>query len=417
MQLVFALHRRPPGRAGGRAGRPRKPLLRTVDLDRGESQVVELADGTKAQGQAARRGGGAGRPACSAIRQARVKVEVNGRTTTLVSANYRLPVTVGGRADRLPGDQGLLQELRPVRGFLGPGQGRAAAALAGGLALGRAGDVRVPHQAALVRRRRRRWPTSRRSSTAATPRPAGRSTTTPAWTSAGCEGLVDVVSASDGLVVSAGGKALPEYPDIPFYKRARLRLRLRPRRPGVVLPLRPPEVDRPGDPPGGAGQDGPEDRRARQGGLERRLVAPALRHQGPAALGQVGHPGGLRLPLGGLPARAQAADHRRGAAAPPDLGRREGGPRRLALLERGGQDRPLRVDVHRRDHRDRAARGTHLRASRGNTARSSRSSTPGAGWTTTSRSCWSSTRRPTASPRPRSTRATRRPSASARATR
>ena len=36
----------------------------------------------------------------------------------------------------------------------------------------------------------------------------------------GCEGLVDVVSASDGLVVSAGGKALPEYPDIPFYKRA-----------------------------------------------------------------------------------------------------------------------------------------------------------------------------------------------------
>ena len=46
----------------------------------------------------------------------------------------------------------------------------------------------------------------------------------------GCEGMVDVVSACDGLVVSAGGKALPEYPDIPFYKRARLRLRLRPRR-------------------------------------------------------------------------------------------------------------------------------------------------------------------------------------------
>ena len=35
----------------------------------------------------------------------------------------------------------------------------------------------------------------------------------------GCEGLVEVVSACDGLVVSAGGKALPEYPDIPFYKR------------------------------------------------------------------------------------------------------------------------------------------------------------------------------------------------------
>ena len=35
----------------------------------------------------------------------------------------------------------------------------------------------------------------------------------------GCEGLVEVVSACDGLVVSADGKALPEYPDIPFYKR------------------------------------------------------------------------------------------------------------------------------------------------------------------------------------------------------
>ena len=46
------------------------------------------------------------------------------------------------------------------------------------------------------------------------------------------------------------------------------------------------------------------------------------------------------------------------------------GPRRLALLERGGQDRALRVDLHRRDRRDRTARGTHLRASRGNTARS-----------------------------------------------
>src|SRR5262249_52749544 len=36
----------------------------------------------------------------------------------------------------------------------------------------------------------------------------------------GCEGLVQVVSASDGLVVSAGGQALPEYPEIPFYNRA-----------------------------------------------------------------------------------------------------------------------------------------------------------------------------------------------------
>ncbi len=34
----------------------------------------------------------------------------------------------------------------------------------------------------------------------------------------GCEGMVDVVSASDGLVVSAGGKALPDYAEAPYYK-------------------------------------------------------------------------------------------------------------------------------------------------------------------------------------------------------
>ena len=34
----------------------------------------------------------------------------------------------------------------------------------------------------------------------------------------GCEGMVDVVSACDGLVASAGGKALPEYADAPYYK-------------------------------------------------------------------------------------------------------------------------------------------------------------------------------------------------------
>jgi murein DD-endopeptidase MepM/ murein hydrolase activator NlpD len=34
----------------------------------------------------------------------------------------------------------------------------------------------------------------------------------------GCEGMVDVLSACDGLVVSAGGEALPEYAEAPFYK-------------------------------------------------------------------------------------------------------------------------------------------------------------------------------------------------------
>ena len=34
----------------------------------------------------------------------------------------------------------------------------------------------------------------------------------------GCEGMIEVVSACDGLVASAGGKAMAEYSDAPFYK-------------------------------------------------------------------------------------------------------------------------------------------------------------------------------------------------------
>ena len=71
------------------------PLVRTVDLDIGETQEVELADGATARVKlldiqetrdALRK----------AVREARVKVEVNGSLLTLVSATYHLPVTAGG---------------------------------------------------------------------------------------------------------------------------------------------------------------------------------------------------------------------------------------------------------------------------------------------------------------------------------
>ena len=72
----------------------RTPLVRVVDLDIGESQEVELADGKSAKVRLIDleevrdeiRG---------AVREARVRVEVNGQAATLVSANYRLPVEVG----------------------------------------------------------------------------------------------------------------------------------------------------------------------------------------------------------------------------------------------------------------------------------------------------------------------------------
>jgi len=72
-----------------------RPLVRVVDLNVGESQVVELHDGSKATVQLLqiREMRDSLR---QAVRRAEVRVEVNGQTATLVSANYNLPQTVAG---------------------------------------------------------------------------------------------------------------------------------------------------------------------------------------------------------------------------------------------------------------------------------------------------------------------------------
>src|ERR1044071_5928787 len=70
------------------------PLFRVVDLNRGETAQVTLSDGEKVNikllevdetRDAVR----------SAVRLARVSVEINGRNVTLDSGNYRLPIIAG----------------------------------------------------------------------------------------------------------------------------------------------------------------------------------------------------------------------------------------------------------------------------------------------------------------------------------
>lgn len=73
----------------------RQPLLRTVDLNVGESCEVGLVDGSQARVavldlQETRD------PVRDAVRIARVKLVVNGEAVTLTSANYNLPVHAGG---------------------------------------------------------------------------------------------------------------------------------------------------------------------------------------------------------------------------------------------------------------------------------------------------------------------------------
>src|SRR5262245_44085476 len=71
------------------------PALRTIDLNVGETQEVELPGGKKVAVKLldlreSRDG------LRNAVRKAEVAVEVAGAKVSLVSANYRLPVTVAG---------------------------------------------------------------------------------------------------------------------------------------------------------------------------------------------------------------------------------------------------------------------------------------------------------------------------------
>ncbi len=72
-----------------------KPLLRVVDLTIGESADVELCDGSNATVRLIDLKETRDEPS-SAVRRAEVTVEVNGKRGTLVSATYHRPQTIGG---------------------------------------------------------------------------------------------------------------------------------------------------------------------------------------------------------------------------------------------------------------------------------------------------------------------------------
>lgn len=73
----------------------RDPLVRTVDLNVGESSQVLLSDGTRAEVKVVSLKEERDQ-VCFAVRRAEVMVEVNGKPTKLVSATYHLPVKAGG---------------------------------------------------------------------------------------------------------------------------------------------------------------------------------------------------------------------------------------------------------------------------------------------------------------------------------
>ena len=202
-----------------RAGAPPVPTraarLRVLDLDLGESQQVDLADGTKAHVKllaidevrdTIR----------DAVRRAVVKVEVNGQVIELISATYHLPQTVGGVQVDCPITRGYLTNTHLDHWGL---------TKAARLRVWPAGSPWI-EPGTFVYPVRQRWFASA-TQMANEPtfadgfeEPARRKIYYHSGLDiGGAEGLVDVIAATAGLVVSVGKITLPGYEDTPVSSR------------------------------------------------------------------------------------------------------------------------------------------------------------------------------------------------------
>lgn len=203
-------------RVQGAAPRALDPLVRTVDLDIGEARDVVLADGSSVRVRliAVEEKRDAVR---QAVREARVRVEVNGTEVAIVSANYRLPVAAGG-----------VQIDCPVTSGYADARGRGNV-----WAIAKAARFRLwPAGSPWLAPGTFTYPVAQRwfaSDTQMANEPvfvdggeilrAGGVYYHWGLDFGGAEGLVEVVSATDGVVVSAAGTTLPEHADSPATAR------------------------------------------------------------------------------------------------------------------------------------------------------------------------------------------------------
>ncbi|MCA9267232.1 MAG: peptidoglycan DD-metalloendopeptidase family protein [Planctomycetales bacterium] len=194
----------------------RTPLLRAVDLAIGETAEVELCDGTKAtiklvdvaETRDTLRG---------AVRRADVKVEVNGQAAKLTAAMYRLPLTVGGVRIDCPVTKGYQGNAHRDDIWSLEKDARLRLWPAGSPLVAPDSFVYPVHQ---------RWFASD-TQMANDPcyvdggdKPGVRSVYYHYGLDiGGAEGMVDVVAATSGLVVSAGEAVLPGYKGTPVAPR------------------------------------------------------------------------------------------------------------------------------------------------------------------------------------------------------
>jgi murein DD-endopeptidase MepM/ murein hydrolase activator NlpD len=197
-----------------------EPLLRAVDLSIGEGAEVVLCNGQKAKVklldlQESRD------PLRRAIRRAKVLVEVNGQNLELNSANYRLPVSIAGVQIDCPVTRGYRENSEKDEHNRDP--------------WGLEKDARLrlwPADSPWIRPGTLRYPVKQRwfpSGTQMANEPVhvdgGEDPRARqiyyhfGLDLGGAEGLVEVVSATDGLVVSAGNAILPGYQNTPVAAR------------------------------------------------------------------------------------------------------------------------------------------------------------------------------------------------------
>jgi murein DD-endopeptidase MepM/ murein hydrolase activator NlpD len=191
-----------------------------VDLNIGDTQEVTLSNGRKAtvklvdvseQRDSLR----------NAVRRAEVKVEVNGRQVSLVSANYRLPVTVGDVQIDCPITIGYTRRSTMTTG------GRAPWGLVkdARLRLWPAGAPWIDTKTFIYPAKQAWFASATQMANEPTyvdggERPgSGNIYYHYGLDIGGAEGLVDVIAATDGIIMSVGTDRLSGYEDSPVAPR------------------------------------------------------------------------------------------------------------------------------------------------------------------------------------------------------
>lgn len=197
-----------------------QPLVRTVDLNIGEASEIELCDGKKAKVklldlQEIRD------DFRNAVRRAEVQVEVNGKKLALVSANYRLPVTIAGVQIDCPITKGYVpNSSKTVRGDDAWGLDKDAR-----LRLWPAGSPLINPGTFRYPARQRWFASGTQMANEPVHVDGGENPLVKqiyyhyGLDMGGAEAMVEVIAATDGLVVSSGKEILPGYDNTPAKTR------------------------------------------------------------------------------------------------------------------------------------------------------------------------------------------------------